>query len=225
MPSCHEELALYQAGFSRIAGVDEVGRGCWAGPVVAAAVVLPERVLAQPELLSGVDDSKLLTPGAREEAAELIRALALAVGVGAVPAYLVDCLGIVRATRLAMAQAVLCLPLVPDAMLIDALALPEIPLPQRALIHGDALSLSIAAASIVAKVARDRLMIALDCGFPGYGFASHKGYGTPRHKAALARLGPSLIHRRSFRPVLDWCGGERGDENAGSNDSEFGRTA
>ena len=202
-PDLQEERALQAQGYARIAGLDEAGRGAWAGPVVAAAVVLP---LQQPDLahaLHGVRDSKQCTPAQRDELFDRVQAAALAVGVGAVAAGRVDAIGIVPATREAMAQAVSRLGLTPDALLIDALRLPDLSLPQRPLIKGDARSLSIAAASIVAKVTRDRLMIALDADFPGYGFARHKGYGTRQHREALTRLGPSPIHRMSWRPIRE----------------------
>jgi ribonuclease HII len=202
-PTVEHERALLAAGHRRLAGVDEVGRGCWAGPVVAAAVVLPARLLADPSPLAGVDDSKALTPTQREALYERITALADAWAVGAAPAHVVDSHGILAATRLAMQVALLRLPLTPDALLIDAVELRGWPAAQRALIRGDACCLSIAAASIVAKVTRDRLMEALDRRLPGYGFAAHKGYGTAAHAAALRARGPSPEHRRSFRPIAD----------------------
>jgi ribonuclease HII len=203
-PTVEEELKLLEAGHRRIAGVDEVGRGCWAGPVVAAAVVLPERALANPGLLAGVDDSKLLTPHERERLAERILALAEGWGVGAVPAYIIDAHGILGATRLAMQVALLRLPRPADALLIDAVTLAEWPCSQQALIKGDARCLSIAAASIVAKVARDRMMAELGRHAPAYGFERHKGYGTAAHERALRAHGPSPQHRRTFRPLADF---------------------
>ena len=203
-PTVDEELKLWGAGHRRIAGVDEVGRGCWAGPVVAAAVVLPERVLAEPGLLAGVDDSKALTARAREELAGRILALAASWGVGAVPAHLIDAHGILAATRLAMQVALLRLKQPADALLIDAVRLEGWPCAQQSLIKGDARCLSIAAASIVAKVARDRLMADLGRHAPAYGFAQHKGYGTAAHEHALRAYGPTLQHRRSFRPLADF---------------------
>jgi ribonuclease HII len=203
-PTVEEELKLWQAGCRRIAGVDEVGRGCWAGPVVAAAVVLPERVLADPAQLAGVDDSKTLTATQREQLALRILGLADAWGLGAVPAHVIDTYGILPATRLAMQIALLRLASPADALLIDAVRLEAWPFPQRALIRGDARCLSIAAASIVAKVARDRMMAALDRAAPSYGFAQHKGYGTAVHEQALRAHGPSPQHRRSFRPIAEF---------------------
>jgi ribonuclease HII len=200
-PTIDEELQLHEQGCRQIAGVDEVGRGCWAGPVVAAAVVLPPSVLANPALLAGVDDSKALSAAQRARLAEQIVAVADDWGVGAVPAHVIDTHGILPATRLAMQIALLRLARPADALLLDAVKLEGWRLPQRSLIKGDARCLSIAAASIVAKVARDRLMAALDRAAPGYGFGQHKGYGTAVHARALRALGPSPQHRRSFRPV------------------------
>ncbi len=201
-PTTEHERALQAQGYTRIAGLDEAGRGCWAGPVVAAAVVLRDAALLQPELLASVDDSKQLTAAMRVRGYEQVRAAALGVGVGIVPAYIIDAFGIVPATRLAMLTALLHLPLLPDALLIDAVRLPEVALPQEALVRGDSCSLVIAAASIVAKVTRDRLMDTADRAYPVYGFAAHKGYGTDAHRRALARYGPCPLHRRSFAPLL-----------------------
>jgi len=184
-----------------VAGLDEAGRGAWAGPVVAAAVVLPPD---RPDLLrqlATVRDSKRLSPARREVLLDVICKLALAWGVGLASAEEIDQMGIVPATRTAMLRALAQISPPADALLIDYLSLPHIPLPQRSLPKGDAQVLSIAAASIVAKVSRDRMMIALDDEFPGYGFARHKGYGTAAHREALARLGPSRIHRLSFAPL------------------------
>lgn len=202
-PTVDEERELWAAGYRRIAGVDEVGRGCWAGPVVAAAVVLPARVLDAPALLAGVDDSKALGAAQRERLAERILALADDWALGAAPACVIDSHGILAATRLAMQVALLRLAQPADALLIDAVRLDPWPCPQRALIKGDARCLSIAAASIVAKVARDRMMQRLDRHAPAYGFAAHKGYGTAQHNQALQRYGPCAQHRRSFRPLAD----------------------
>jgi len=187
-----------------VAGLDEAGRGAWAGPVVAAAVVLPP---LDPDLrrrLAGVRDSKLLSPARREALLTTICEYALAYGVGAAPPAEIDRLGIVPATRKAMAQALEGLPLPPDYLLIDYLPLPEVPLPQHSLPKGDVHVLSIAAASILAKVSRDRLMIQLEQQWPGYGFAQHKGYGTAQHQAALRALGPSQVHRLSFAPLREF---------------------
>jgi ribonuclease HII len=205
-PDLHEEVALCAAGYTRVAGVDEAGRGAWGGPVCAAAVVLP---LDQPDLIDlmkGVRDSKQLSPARREALLPLVLEMAEAVGVGwAAPAE-VDERGIVPATRLAMARAVFRLDGRVDALLVDYVRLPDLDLPQRALPKADARCLSVAAASIVAKVTRDRRMVALDRDLPGYGFARHKGYGTRQHREALARLGPSPIHRMSWRPLRETLG-------------------
>jgi ribonuclease HII len=203
-PTVEEELKLLRAGHRVIVGVDEVGRGCWAGPVMAAAVVLPQAVLEQPELLAGVDDSKELTAPQRERLAERILALADEWAIGAIPAHVIDTHGILPATRLAMQVALLRLPNPIDALLIDAVQLEGWHCPQLSLIKGDARCLSIAAASIIAKVARDRMMAKLGCFAPAYGFEQHKGYGTALHAHALRTYGPSAQHRRSFRPLADF---------------------
>jgi len=195
------ERELWSAGYRWLAGLDEAGRGSWAGPVVAAAVILPPERNDVDSILRGVRDSKILTPHQREALFPLIYATATGVGVGMASSRFIDRRGIVAATRQAMAMAVHNLPLVPQYLLIDALKLPDLRLPQRALIKGDAHVLSIAAASIVAKVFRDRLMVALGNYYCGYGFAAHKGYGTAAHRAALQRLGPCAEHRMSFAPL------------------------
>jgi ribonuclease HII len=201
---------LLRQGHRLIAGVDEVGRGAWAGPVVAAAVLLPLESPALRAALKGVNDSKALTARQRERLAGVIGEVALAIGVGGAGAAEVDRHGLLAATRAAMQRAIAMLAPQPDALLIDAVDLSAlVPLPQASPIYGDSRSLSIAAASIVAKVARDRWMAGLDERFPGYGFAEHKGYGTPSHCVALERLGVSDAHRRSFAPILRLCGGEK----------------
>ncbi|MBN1485952.1 MAG: ribonuclease HII [Chloroflexia bacterium] len=201
-PTLDEELAWLRQGMPLVAGLDEAGRGSWAGPVAAAAVVLPlQRLLEEPDLLEGVDDSKRLPAPRRELLAGRIAGVALGVGLGLASPALVDALGVVAATRLAMRQALGRLPLQPQALLIDALSLPSVPLPQWGLVRGDMRCLSIAAASIVAKVARDRLMVSWDEHYPHYGFARHKGYGTPQHRQALQHYGPCALHRRSFAPL------------------------
>jgi ribonuclease HII len=200
-PSLDEEQRLWQRGFTRPAGLDEAGRGAWAGPVVAGAVVLPADRGRLERALAHVRDSKALTPIQREALYGQILQVALAVGVGVVPPEQIDTLGIVPATCLAMQRAVARLSPGPDYLLIDYLRLTDLQLPQHSLIKGDAQVLTIAAASIVAKVSRDRLMVELDAQYPGYGFASHKGYGTPQHRAALVELGVCSLHRRSFAPV------------------------
>jgi ribonuclease HII len=200
-PDLREEMALYRQGYRLLAGLDEAGRGSWAGPVVAGAVVLPLGNDGLEQALDGVRDSKALKPLERERLYDVIQTEALAVGVGMVPPDQIDELGIVPATKEAMALAIARLPYPPDFLLIDFLRLPQLDYLQKSIVHGDALSLSIAAASIIAKVSRDRFMIELDGQYPGYGFASHKGYGTPQHRVALDRLGPSPIHRFSYAPV------------------------
>ncbi len=193
------ESELWLAGYRAVAGVDEVGRGAWAGPLVAAAVILPADPNALMPLIGRVDDSKKLTPLARERLYDLIRAHARAVGLGSATAEEIDRSGIVGANRLAMVRAVTALALPPDFLLLDFLTLPDLSLPQRGVPHGDALSLTIAAASIIAKVTRDRWMVAQDASYPGYGFARHKGYGTAAHRAALGSFGLCALHRRSFK--------------------------
>ena len=201
LPNLHEELALFASGYACVAGVDEAGRGAWAGPVCAAAVVLPLHKPDLSALLTGVRDSKQCTPRQREALWPIIVTVAQKVGVGWATSAEVDELGIVPATRQAMARAVGRLDGATDALLVDYVRLPDLALPQRVLPKADVHCLSVAAASIVAKVERDRLMVALDGDFPGYGFARHKGYGTQQHREALARLGPSPIHRLSWRPM------------------------
>jgi ribonuclease HII len=208
-PSLEHERRLLAAGHTTIAGLDEAGRGAWAGPVAAGAVILP---LADPGLsdrLRGVTDSKLCTPRQRDAYYDQICEVALAWSVALVPAWRIDEIGIVPSTRQAMAQAIADLAPHPEALLIDALKLPEIELPQRAMKKGDLKSLTIAAASILAKVTRDRAMIAWSQTYPGYGFARHKGYGTAQHRQALHALGPLDIHRWTFAPVAAVAQGQR----------------
>ncbi len=192
------EQALRYHGFRTIAGVDEVGRGALFGPVVAAAVILPQRVTSLAR--AGLKDSKQLTREEREKLDRRIRKMALAVSVAEIDAETIDRVNIYQATRIAMLAAVAGLSIAPDHLLIDAMRLDH-PCPQTRLFYGDALSLSIAAASVVAKVHRDRLMRELDAQHPGYGLAAHKGYATPQHRRSLAALGPCPLHRRSFAPV------------------------
>ena len=190
------ERSLRAEGFRLPAGVDEAGRGSLAGPVVAAAVIFaPGRPPVR------VADSKLLRPEERERLAERILERAVAVGVAVVPSREVDALNVHRAALRAMRDAVSRLRPSPDAVLVDGWPIPGLSLPQRALARGDRLCASIAAASIVAKVARDRIMDAYDAIYPGFRFRVHKGYGTPDHLEALERLGPTPLHRRTFRPV------------------------
>ncbi|HLK58660.1 MAG TPA: ribonuclease HII [Chthonomonadaceae bacterium] len=195
-----EEQIAWTEGYRCVAGIDEAGRGALAGPVVAACVVLPYACLP-----AGINDSKALTPAQRERCyPELIR-MARGVGIGIVEANVIDEINILQATHRAMRLALENLPpgLFPDLALIDGLPVRPFPLPQTALVKGDSRCASIAAASIIAKVTRDRLMCAYHADYPGYGFAGHKGYGAPLHLRALAELGPCPLHRRSFRPVAE----------------------
>lgn len=196
-----EEKALEAQGYRVVAGVDEVGRGCLAGPVVAAAVVLPYHPGAS--WFDEVNDSKLLTPLKREFLCSRIKEVAIAIGIGEISSEIIDAKGIVTATRMAMKQAIEQLSPVPDYVLIDYLTLPEVCLPQKGITDGDFLCFSIACASIVAKVTRDRQMVEMDAKYPGYSLAQNKGYGTQEHISSLLRLGPCPIHRRSFQPVRD----------------------
>ena len=200
-PSFAEEKMLEAQGYRLIAGVDEVGRGALAGPVVAAAVILPGKINAQ--WLDEVKESKQLTPARRETFSQRIQQIAISIGIGASSHEVIDARGIIKATRLAMKLAIDQLSPSPQYLLIDYMHLPEVPLPQKGITDGDNLCFSIACASIVAKVARDRLMVEFDRDYPGYGLAAHKGYGTREHLACLHRLGPSSLHRRSFKPVRD----------------------
>jgi ribonuclease HII len=194
-----EEQALWSAGRRHVAGVDEVGRGPLAGPVFAAAVVLDPDSCAP--WLDELRDSKLLTAAERERLAEAVRAGALCFGIGWAGVAEIDAVGITIANRRAMCRAIDGLRLRPDLVLIDGPFVTDHALPQRAIVDGDALCASIAAASIIAKVARDALMRDLDHVYPEYGFSSHKGYATPEHLERLARFGPCLQHRRSWRSV------------------------
>jgi ribonuclease HII len=190
------EMAARKAGALRIAGLDEVGRGPMFGPVVAAAVILAPNCR-----IEGLTDSKKLTEKRRNELDAEIRLNAVAWAIAAVDAATIDQINILRASLLAMRLAVEQLALTPDYLLIDGRNTIDWPCPQQAVIGGDALSLSIAAASVLAKVYRDRMLLELDLEFPGYGLARHKGYCCPEHFEALARLGPTPLHRRSFSPV------------------------
>jgi ribonuclease HII len=203
IPDLSEEHALQAGGYDRVAGLDEAGRGAWAGPVCAAAVVLPLHDDRLVHLLDGVRDSKLLTAQRRELLLATIHEVAIAIGVGFGAPGEIDRWGIVSATRLAMGRAIDELDGQVDALLVDYLRLPTVELPQHSLPKADCHCLCVAAASIVAKVERDRLMVALDEEYPGYGFARHKGYGTAEHREALADLGPSAIHRMSWRPMRE----------------------
>ena len=201
-PDASFELSLQTRGFVAIAGVDEVGRGTLAGPVVAGAVVLPADLPS--DGLELIRDSKQLSPAQRLRSAEYIEQYAVSFACGAADAMEIDRIGIVSATRNAMARAVDLLEPAPDHLLVDALELPGIPLPQTSVIKGDTRCLSIAAASVVAKVTRDRVMTTVwEDKFPGYGFAAHKGYGTATHLEALRELGPIAGHRLTFAPVRE----------------------
>jgi ribonuclease HII len=189
------EKEAWQSGSQRVGGVDEAGRGCLFGPVVAAAVILNPQ-----DRIRGLRDSKLLPEETRERLAHQIRQRSLAWAWAAVDAAQIDAINILQASRLAMLHAVLQLTPEPDFLLVDAVRLDH-PCPQRSIIHGDALSASIAAASIIAKVERDRMMRELDATYPQYALASNKGYGTRAHRAALIEHGPTPLHRMTFAPV------------------------
>ncbi len=197
----HYEARAWRAGLARVAGVDEAGRGPLAGPVVAAAVIItPAR------RIKGLADSKVLLPERRQELFEIIQERALAIGVGIVDHETIDRVNILEATRRAMLEAVAGLAIPPELVITDFVRLSRLPCPQRNLVDGDARCASVAAASIIAKVTRDRLMLEADRQFPAYGFARHKGYATPEHLAALDRHGPCALHRRTFSGV--WRQGE-----------------
>ena len=200
-PTLEHEGRFWTQGYQAVAGLDEAGRGAWAGPVYAGAVIFDPGATDWASL-AGVGDSKQLSPMQREAALEIIQTQALAWAAGWASAAEIDAVGIVPATRLAMRRALEHLSLHPDALLIDALRLPEIPLPQYGFPFADQLSLTVAAASIVAKVSRDLWMCEqAEAYFAGYGFGQHKGYGTRLHQEALAKQGPCAIHRRTFAPI------------------------
>lgn len=195
------ERLLWRSGTRYIAGVDEVGIGPLAGPVVAAAVVFPPTVA-----LSGVDDSKRLTAEEREALAAAIKKESIGIGIGLAEVGEIDKLNIYHAGLLAMRRAVEALPTTPDHVLVDARTIPKLPMPQNAFNQGDGINFSIAAASIIAKTHRDRLMRELDEAYPGYGFAKHKGYSTVEHQQAIRQLGPCLVHRMSYPFIRELCG-------------------
>jgi len=201
-PSFKEENLLYREGYRLIAGLDEAGRGALAGPIVAAAVILPRKIRA--DWLEKIMDSKLLSPKKRLVLFDYICDAATGVSFGMVSHDYIDRCGIASANRLAMQEAIKQLEPSPDFLLIDYLRLPDVPLPQKGITDGDAICTSIACASIVAKVIRDRIMITLDTVVPGYNLSQHKGYGTKEHIHYLKKLGPSSIHRLSFQPLRDW---------------------
>jgi len=192
------ELQARRLGFSRIAGVDEVGRGPLAGPVTAAAVILPENYKN-----SEIRDSKKLTPARREKLFDSITEDALAIGIGFVEPSIIDQINILRASLLAMQKAVLNLNFSPDFILIDGLHTIDVSIPQRAIVKGDSLSLSIAAASIIAKVSRDHIMDRYHVQYSQYNFAKNKGYGTSEHREAIKKYGVCKIHRKSFKIKFD----------------------
>ena len=210
IPDLSEEYMLSGAGHTHVAGLDEAGRGAWAGPVCAAAVVLPLGRADLPNLLTGVRDSKQMTSTQREALFPTILKVAEAVGVGWASPAEVDKVGILPATRRAFTRAVDGLDGRVDALLLDHVRLPNLAIPQRAFPKADIRCLSVAAASIIAKVTRDRLMVKLEQDFPGYGLASHKGYGTRQHRDALEQMGPLSIHRLSWRPLRELSQREKG---------------
>ncbi|MBW2476157.1 MAG: ribonuclease HII [Deltaproteobacteria bacterium] len=201
------ETDAWQKGYQAVAGVDEAGRGPLAGPVVSAAVILPRRFD-----LPGLNDSKQLTAAKREQLYPLIRAQSVALGVGVSRVEEIDRTNILQATLMSMVRAVSRLQVMPDYLLVDGINAVPLALPQETVKKGDSRSFSIAAASVVAKVVRDRLMETYDQIFPGYGFARHKGYGSQQHRDVIASLGPSPCHRRTFRGVREYCpAGQDGD--------------
>ncbi len=201
-PNLEWENKIWGAGIEWIAGIDEAGRGALAGPVAAAAVILPtERSLTRE--LAGVRDSKQMTSSQRESCTQRIREIALAFGVGMASPEEIDALRIVPATQLAAQRALATLSIAPKYLLLDYLFLPDSPLPQTSLVKGDMRSLSIAAASVLAKTCRDAFMADLDGQYPGYGLINHKGYATTAHRESIIRLGPSPIHRFTFAPIRE----------------------
>jgi ribonuclease HII len=197
-PDFAEERILWSRGYRHVAGIDEVGRGCLAGPVTSAAVILPPGWLPR-----GLRDSKLLPPEERARLDVEIRKHAVAWGIAFVSPELIDRINILQATLLASTLAAARLTVRPDALLLDAVSLPEVRVHQRVLVSADRLCASVAAASVIAKVARDRLMTECDVMYPGYDFAGNKGYAAPEHRAGLAHLGLCPIHRLSFAPCRD----------------------
>jgi len=203
-PTLQQEKRLWQLGYHQIAGIDEAGRGAWAGPVVAASVIVPahsEQYTEQLNIWTKVADSKLLSPATRRQLAQEIRDKAVAWGVGVVSALIIDRIGIAAATRQAMAQAIAALTPTPDYLLLDWVKLPQVTLPQESFVKADQHIVSVAAASILAKVHRDQLLTELQNVYPAYSFARHKGYGTAEHLTTLKRYGACAEHRHTFAPV------------------------
>jgi len=196
------ERKLTGEGYRCIAGVDEAGRGSWAGPLVAAAVVLVPGIIRKPAWCHGVCDSKMIPAEERERLEVAIRRSAAAIGVGIVAPETIDLIGLTAAGNLAFHRALRAMHLTPDYVLVDAFRIPGLSIPQRPIIKGDQLCVSISAASIIAKTYRDRLMSDLDPSYPAYGLAQHKGYGTPEHRQGLVAAGASPIHRHSWAPVM-----------------------
>ncbi len=192
------ELAYQQSGYKQIAGIDEAGRGALAGPVIAAAVILPTNCT-----LDDINDSKQLSPKQRDRLYDEIQHVAVSIGIGSIDNQTIDRLNILNATLLAMQEAVEKLTPQPDCLLVDGIYLPQVDIPGEAIPKGDSRSYSIAAASIIAKTTRDRLMIELDRTYPNYGFLKHKGYPTSQHRKAIAQLGASDIHRHTFKLLPD----------------------
>jgi ribonuclease HII len=200
LPTFNEEMTLLSQGYRAITGIDEAGRGALAGPVVAAAVMLPQMADINGDL-NGARDSKLMTPLQRERLFHIIFQKAISVGVGVISPDIVDLVNILNATRQAMRHAIEQMSQIPDYLLVDGMVIPGVSVKQKGIIKGDRLCLSIACASIIAKVTRDRIMVDADKLYPGYGLASHKGYGTRLHVDCLCKMGPARIHRHTFMPV------------------------
>lgn len=199
IPTFHEERALFDSGITLIAGVDEAGSGCWAGPIFAAAVILPLN-----SRIKLIRDSKTLSAGQRGRVVEMIKKNSAAWAVGSASPSEIDEMNIRAAGALAMRRAIEGLSVEPEFLLVDAFYIPDCPIRQKAIIKGDSIVKSVAAASVLAKVARDRLMKEMEEVYPGYGFAKHKGYGTDEHRRALAELGPCGIHRMSYAPLREF---------------------
>jgi ribonuclease HII len=199
-PTLDIERSLWANGALWIAGIDEAGRGALAGPVVTAAIILPQIKHFTLEL-RGVRDSKKMTAAQRESWSTTIRSKAVTFGIGLASSREIDTIGILPATKLAAQRAIDQLSIVPDHLLLDHFQMPDMSIPQTSIPKGDAISLSIAAASVLAKTARDTILCRLDLKYPGYGFADHKGYGTALHRDAIIALGPKPVHRMSFAPL------------------------